>query len=353
VLVVFVRRAGILRALAIAVVLAAFVQIPARSLAGGWPPPSWVFVACDVGQGDALVLPAGPHTAVEVDAGPDPVAIDRCLRDLGISDVALLVFTHYHLDHVGGLAGVLHQRHVGRVVTGPLAEPASGVELVHDLLSAHGLSISTPSVGTRFDVGRVHLQVLAPTAAFHDTRSDPNNSSLVLRAEVDGVRILLPGDAEIEAQQAMLDDGTDLRADVLKVPHHGSAYSDQDFLAAVHARVAVISVGLHNDYGHPSPLLLAALARLGVPVRRTDHDGDVAVLGPAGRLRVVARGTAASEPVGAVAAARASVGAFPADDGRRSGARAPPSLSVRATGSTAAVPSVHQPRAGAASSRLC
>ena len=85
----------------------------------------------------------------------------------------------------------------------------------------------------------------------------------------------------------MLAEHLDLRADVLKVPHHGSAYSDAAFLAAAHARVAVISVGLNNDYGHPSPLLLAELARLGLPVRRTDLDGDVAVVGPRGRLTTV------------------------------------------------------------------
>src|SRR5581483_6122009 len=109
-------------------------------------------------------------------------------------------------------------------------------------------------------------------SAYHGTRSDPNNSSLVLRADVHGVRILLPGDAEIEAQDALLDAGVDLRADVLKVPHHGSAYSDPRFLAAVHAQLAVVSVGAHNDYGHPSPVLLADLARLGVPLLRTDQD---------------------------------------------------------------------------------
>ena len=135
----------------------------------------------------------------------------------------------------------------------------------------------------------MHLDVLGPAVAAHGTRSDPNNSSLVLRAQVGGVRMLLPGDAEVEAQRELLDAGADLRADVLKVPHHGSAYSDPRFLAAVHARSAVISVGLHNDYGHPSPLLLAELARLGVPVLRTDRDGDVAVAAVDGRLARRAR----------------------------------------------------------------
>jgi competence protein ComEC len=292
--VLLARRAGVLRVLVAGGLIGALVQIPVRSVATGWPPPGWVMVACDVGQGDALVLAAGPHAAVEVDAGPDPVAVDRCLRGLGVSDVALLVFSHYHLDHVGGVAGVFHDRRVERVLTGPLAEPASGVALVGSALSAHHLAISTPAVGAVLDVGSVHLEVLAPPAAFTATRSDPNNSSLVLRATIGDVRILLPGDVELEAQQAMLADRIDISADVLKVPHHGSAYSDPAFLAAVHARVAVISVGAHNDYGHPSPLLLAHLHQLDLPVRRTDHDGDIAVVGPRARLRTVVRGTAAS-----------------------------------------------------------
>jgi competence protein ComEC len=298
-LILLARRSAPWRAVVVAALVVMLVRIPVNSLATNWPPPNWVMVACDVGQGDALVLPAGSHAAVEIDTGPDPVAIDRCLHDLGITDVALLVFTHYHLDHVGGVAGVLHGRTVQQVITGPLAEPSSGVGLVHDQLGPHGLAVTTPPVGATFDVGQVHLEVLAPAAAFHDTRSDPNNSSLVLLATVGDVRILLPGDVEVEAQQAMLADGVDVTADVLKVPHHGSAYSDPDFLAAVHARVGVISVGLNNDYGHPSPILLGELARLGVPVRRTDLDGDVAVTGPSERLATVIRGTVAADALAA------------------------------------------------------
>ncbi|MEO8889538.1 MAG: ComEC/Rec2 family competence protein [Jatrophihabitantaceae bacterium] len=288
------RRAGPRRVLCAAAVVALIVQLPVRSVASGWPPSGWLFVACDVGQGDALVLRAGPHSAVEVDAGPDPVAIDRCLRDLGITDIALLVFTHFHLDHVGGISGALHERHVGRVVAGPLADPAAGVHDVDAALAPRRLTVSTPSPGTHFDVGDVHLDVLGPAGAFHGTRSDPNNSSLVLRATINGVRILLPGDVEVEAQRALLDSRVDPTAEVLKVPHHGSAYSDAGFLAAVHAQVGVISVGLHNDYGHPSPMLLGTMARLGIPVRRTDQDGDVAVCGSLGHLEVVVRGVAAS-----------------------------------------------------------
>lgn len=294
-LVLLARRSGARRVLMSAAVVAVLVQLPVRALVGGWPPPGWALVACDVGQGDALVLPAGGNSAVVIDTGPDPVAVDRCLGDLHVTDVRLLILSHYHLDHVGGLAGVFHGRRIAQVVTGPLAEPPSGVESVRSLLQAHGLTVGSAVIGSQVDIGAVHLEVLAPPVALHGTRSDPNNSSLVVRATARGLRILLPGDAEIEEQQAMLGDGLDVTADVLKVPHHGSAYSDERFLAAVHARMAVISVGLHNDFGHPSPLLLGKLDQLGLPVRRTDHDGDVAVVADAHRaIRAVARGTAAS-----------------------------------------------------------
>lgn len=288
------RRSGVRRVLVAAALTAAVIFIPVRAVTSGWPPPGWLFAACDVGQGDALALAAGPGAAVMIDAGPDPIAVDRCLRDLGVRQIPLLVITHFHLDHVGGLPGVVRGRSIGRLLTGPLDGPESGSVIVHRVATALGRAVLTPPDGTSLDVGDVHLDVLGPAGPFHGTRSDPNNSSLVLRARVSGVRILLPGDAEVEAQRALVAAGTDLRADILKVPHHGSAYSDPAFLAAVHASVAVISVAAHNDYGHPSPILLAELARLGPPALRTDRQGDIAVAGAAGQLTAVAHGTAAT-----------------------------------------------------------
>jgi competence protein ComEC len=287
-------RTGPRRVLAAAAVTALIIFLPVRAVTSSWPPSGWLFVACDVGQGDALLLPAGPGAAIEIDAGPDPVLIDRCLRDLGIDRIPLLVLTHFHIDHVGGLPGVARGRPMARILTGPLDDPMAGSVIVHRLAAVEREPVLNPPVGTELDVGRARLDVLGPATAFHGTRSDPNNSSLVLRATVGGVRILLPGDAEIEAQRALVASGTDLRADVLKIPHHGSAYSDPAFLAAVHASLAVVSVGQHNDYGHPSPVLLTEMARLGVPLLRTDRDGDVAVVGSPGHLTAVTHGRVAS-----------------------------------------------------------
>lgn len=284
------RRAGVRRLLLVAALAAALVQFPVREVITRWPPPGTVLVVCDVGQGDGLVVPVGDRDAVVVDAGPEPIAIDRCLHDLGVLHVPLLVLTHLHLDHVGGIAGVVRGRRVDRVVSGPLAAPAEGLRLVRSVLDARGLALEALTEGAEAVVGGARFLVLGPRTAFHGTRSDPNNSSLVLRASVRGIRLLLAADAEVEAQRAILAGGIDVRADVLKVAHHGSAYFDPAFLAAVGARVAAVSVGLNNDYGHPAPTLLRALERLGVPVRRTDLDGDVAVAVVDGRLRATVRG---------------------------------------------------------------
>lgn len=285
------RRAAARSLLAVAVVAALVVQIPVRAVIGGWPPTGWLMVACDVGQGDGLVLNAGGGQAVVIDTGPDPVAMDRCLRELGVRRIRLLVLSHYHLDHVGGITGALRGRELDALLTSPLADPDSGHRLVLNAIAGTGVRPTVAAPGTSVDVGAVRLDVLGPAAAFAGTRSDPNNSSVILRATVAGFRILLPGDAEVEAQDALLAAGVDLRADLLKVPHHGSAYSDPAFLQAVRPQLAVISVGRDNDYGHPSPLLLAELDRLGVPSRRTDRDGDVAVVADHGRLLPVLHAT--------------------------------------------------------------
>jgi competence protein ComEC len=139
----------------------------------------------------------------------------------------------------------------------------------------------------------LQIEVLGPERTETGTRSDPNNNSLVLLVTVRGLTILLPGDAEVERQQAMVTDGQPIRADLLKVPHHGSPYQDADFLKAVDASLAIVSVGADNRYGHPSEALLDRLRHDGTRVFRTDVSGDVAVSRTGDGTVVTARG---SEP---------------------------------------------------------
>ncbi|GAB3192494.1 hypothetical protein GCM10027261_05330 [Geodermatophilus arenarius] len=263
---------------------------PLRQVADGWPPPGTVLVACDVGQGDALVLPTGPGEAVLVDAGPEVGAVDRCLDRLGVDRLPLVLLSHLDADHVGGLAGALDGREVGAVATGTLS-PAD--DRAGDLARAAARAGARREVlvpGDRRDVGGARLEVLAPPPEIATAAAEPNDLSLVVRVTVRGVRVLLTGDLSAAAEARVLDRGVDLRADVLKVPHHGSADVDPAFLAATGARVALVSVGAENTYGHPAPRLLSLLARDGVRVHRTDREGDLAVVGSVGEWGVAARG---------------------------------------------------------------
>jgi competence protein ComEC len=287
-----VGRPGSAAAVAVLGVLAVLRPVGAV----GWPPPGWVMVACDVGQGDGLVLNAGARTAVVVDAGPEPDLIDRCLDRLDVDTVALLLLTHLHADHVEGVEGVGDGRSVGEVEIGPLDSPAAEFRSVLGWAARAGVPLRRAVYGEARRLGPLSWQVIGPDASLPlphaadgDESSDQNNASLVLRVRSRGLWLLLTGDVEPEAQQALLRSGVDLRADVLKVPHHGSRYQEPDFLRTVGADVAVVSVGADNDYGHPADETLGLLRRSGTPTHRTDLEGDVAVVVRDGRLLVETR----------------------------------------------------------------
>ncbi|MDQ4086287.1 MAG: MBL fold metallo-hydrolase [Actinomycetota bacterium] len=250
-------------------------------------------VVCDVGQGDALVLNAGHRSAVVVDTGPDAQAVDRCLDRLDIRAVPLVVLSHLHADHAAGLTGVDDGRAVTEVEVGPLDTPVDQLRSVLAWAARERVLVRRAVYGERRHLGRLFWQVIAPDShrplprtADGDESGDENNASLVLLVRYAGLRLLLTGDIEPEAQQALLRSGADVRADVLKVPHHGSRYQDAGLLAAVGAEVAVVSAGADNDYGHPADETLQLLRGSGTRVYRTDVHGDVAVVWSGGEPSV-------------------------------------------------------------------
>ena len=284
-----------LRRLALAA-LAALVVVgwPLRQPLDGWPPAEVALVACDVGQGDALVLPLGDGAGVLVDAGPEVGPVDRCLDRLGIDRLPLVLLSHLDADHVGGLPGALAGRTVGLVATGTLSPSDDRSATLDGLVHRVGATRSALVPGDRRESGGAVLEVLAPDPrrAASAAESAANDLSLVVRVTVRGLRLLLTGDLGAEAEARLVREGVDLRADVLKVPHHGSGDADPEFLAATGAAVALISVSADNTYGHPAPRLLGWLADAGMRVHRTDRGGDLAVVGEAGDWGVVERGRA-------------------------------------------------------------
>ncbi|WP_406360589.1 ComEC/Rec2 family competence protein [Streptomyces sp. NBC_00715] len=262
---------------------------PLTRVITGWPPPGWRFAMCDVGQGDATVLAAGDGSAVVVDAGPDPVAVDRCLSTLGVTRIPLVVLTHFHADHVAGLPGVLDGRSVGAIETTGFGEPPDQAEFVRREAAARHIPVTRAAAGERRRTGALDWQVLWPPPDPAPTPDGPNDASITLLVRTAGLRLLLLGDLEPPAQQALLRSPAALEVggvDVLKVAHHGSAYQDPELIRRVAPRLALISCGRDNVYGHPAPSTVQALRAGGAVVLRTDEDGSLAVTSAGGALSV-------------------------------------------------------------------
>ncbi|NUR81754.1 MAG: MBL fold metallo-hydrolase, partial [Dermatophilaceae bacterium] len=256
-----------------------------------WPPPGWVLIACDVGQGDGLVADNGGGHVVVIDTGPEPEPMRRCLDRIGVTVVDLVVLTHYHADHVGGLAAVL-ERPVAEIRASPVPDPPAEARRVSGLAAAHHTPLGELRAGQSLTVGSVRAEVWWPARRI-DAGSVPNNGSVVMTMHVRGVTILLAGDIEREAaaqvfRESELDPGRWGSIDVVKVAHHGSSNRDDRILDRVDGRLAVISVGEGNDYGHPAPATMKALQDRGFAVHRTDTEGDLAVVTDGTEVSVVA-----------------------------------------------------------------
>ena len=270
---------------------------PVRQAVRGWPPAGTVAVACDVGQGDALVLPTGPGAGVLVDAGPDVGAVDRCLDRLGVDALPLVLLSHLDADHVGGLAGALGRpgrRGRGHRARSRPPTSAAGVGRAGAPARRGERAVLVP--GDRRDRRRrPRVEVLAPAPERATAAAEPNDLSLVVRVTVRGLRILLHrrprrggGGAARRGRHRSAG-----RRPQGAAPRQRATPTRTSSPPAARG-VALISVGADNTYGHPTGRLLSWLAQAAMRVHRTDREGDLAVVGSRRRLggRDEGRGTA-------------------------------------------------------------
>ena len=239
----------------------------------------------DVGQGDAIALRTPRWRWILVDAGDQWRETDvgerivaPYLRRRGGS-IAAFILSHPHADHIGGAASILRKMPVAFVWDGGYPQPSSVYDGVLSEARHRRVSWRSARVGHPIEIDGVTLTVLSPDSEEIAYAPDANAASVIVMAEFRGARVLLTGDAEREVESRLVHRfGRNLRADVLKVGHHGSATSTtQPLIDAVQPRVALVSVGAGNRYGHPSPDVLRALRARGTHVVRTDDAGSVVV----------------------------------------------------------------------------
>jgi competence protein ComEC len=277
------------------VVAVATLSVPAASeiLPGGWPLQDWEIVACDVGQGDALVIKSLGRVAV-VDVGKDEEKIETCLTDLGVRTIDLLVLTHFDFDHVGGLTGALRGRSVSHAIVSGFPDDRPATKSSLDQLEQIGAEVIIAEPTISGSLGEFGWRVLAPTKTASEAK-DSNDASVTMVFLSPRFNLVLLGDLGAEGQDRVSNsviqviEGSE-KPLLLKVSHHGSNDQSARFHQQLNPDLALISVGSENGYGHPGKQALEILGSVGSQVLRTDLLGAIAVSSFGGELRWSATG---------------------------------------------------------------
>jgi competence protein ComEC len=250
--------------LAVGLAVPVGISVGGPLVVGATRPGDWDLAACDVGQGDAMLVRVDAAIAL-IDTGPDPAALDRCLALLGIGRIDLLVITHWDADHAGGAAAVAGR--VGTVLHGPLDGDRS--DRVLEPLGDAGAESIEVVAGDRGTLGDASWRIEWP----RPDAAPGNDASVVLELEASGYRAVFLGDLGEEAQARLLRSTELGRVDVVKVAHHGSADQSERLYEELGATVGLIGVGADNGYGHPTAHLLELLGTSRTTVVRTDRSG--------------------------------------------------------------------------------
>ena len=267
---------------ALVVVAVATISVPAASeiLPKSWPIRDWSLVACDVGQGDAFVIQSQGRTAV-IDVGSDDELINRCLAELKISRIDLLVLSHFDFDHVGGIRGAIATRSVSTAIVSGFPDERPATKEALDLLARQKTRLITAEPTISGKLGEFAWRIIAPSKQATEAK-DSNDASVVMIFSSPDYDLLLLGDLGEAGQQRIKSSVTGIlnssdKPLLLKVSHHGSNDQSAELHESLRPELAVISVGEQNGYGHPGKKLLDLLARSGSQVLRTDLHGSLAI----------------------------------------------------------------------------
>lgn len=228
----------------------------------------------NVGQADSCVIVTPNEDVILIDTGESKNASEviRGLQEYSFEDIDLMVLTHPHADHIGGAQTILNTFETKEVLMCSYVTTTKTFEGVLDTLAEQEIKTTQATLGMTYDIDGVHIEVVGVDSVPNDN----NSSSVVLKVTYGTVDLIFTGDLEEKGEKVVLNNGFDLDAEVLKVGHHGSDTSTSDeFLTAVNPKIAIISVGEDNSYGHPADITLTKLKDSNIQYYRTDEYGDI------------------------------------------------------------------------------